>query len=76
MPLDLGGRGSCQIGGNIATSAGGINFVKFGPLAGNVTGLEVVGLEFDFSKKKYICRLSIADFQPSKSKKFEVILEC
>ena len=42
MPLDLGAKGSCQIGGNIATHAGGINFVKHGPFRGNVLGLEVV----------------------------------
>jgi FAD/FMN-containing dehydrogenase len=28
MPLDLGAKGSCQIGGNLATNAGGIKFVK------------------------------------------------
>jgi len=41
-PYDLGARGSCTIGGNVATNAGGINFVKHGPLRGNVLGLEVV----------------------------------
>lgn len=28
MPLDLGAKGSCQIGGNLATNAGGIKFIK------------------------------------------------
>ena len=41
-PYDLGARGSCTIGGNIATHAGGINFIKYGPLRGHVVGLEVV----------------------------------
>lgn len=42
MPLDLGARGSCQIGGNIATQAGGKYFIKYGPFRGNILGLEVV----------------------------------
>jgi FAD/FMN-containing dehydrogenase len=42
MPFDLPARGSCTIGGNVATAAGGINFVKHGPLRANVLGLEVV----------------------------------
>ncbi|KNC81587.1 D-2-hydroxyglutarate dehydrogenase, mitochondrial [Sphaeroforma arctica JP610] len=42
MPLDLGAKGSCQIGGNIATNAGGIRFVRYGSLHGTVLGLEVV----------------------------------
>lgn len=41
-PWDLGARGSCQIGGNISTCAGGINFVRYGSLRKFVTGLEVV----------------------------------
>ena len=28
MPLDLGAKGSCQIGGNLACNAGGIKFIK------------------------------------------------
>jgi len=42
VPLDLGARGSCQIGGNIATHAGGKYFIKYGPLRSNILGLEVV----------------------------------
>lgn len=42
IPYDLGARGSCTIGGNVSTHAGGINFVKHGPLRANVLGLEVV----------------------------------
>ena len=41
-PYDLGARGSCVIGGNLATMAGGINFVKYGNLRSYVLGLEVV----------------------------------
>lgn len=41
-PFDLGAWGSCTIGGNIATNAGGINFIKYGSLRNYVLGLEVV----------------------------------
>ena len=34
MPLDLGAKGSCQIGGNIATNAGGLRFLRYGSLHG------------------------------------------
>ena len=42
MPLDLGAKGSCQIGGNIATNAGGLRFLRYGSLRGSVLGLEVL----------------------------------
>jgi FAD/FMN-containing dehydrogenase len=42
MPIDLAAKGSCQIGGNLATHAGGINFVKYGSLRKNCKSLEVV----------------------------------
>ena len=42
MPLDLGAKGSCQIGGNLATNAGGIKFVKQGSMHANCVGLKVV----------------------------------
>ncbi|KAJ0963156.1 hypothetical protein J5N97_028278 [Dioscorea zingiberensis] len=42
MPIDLGAKGSCQIGGNVSTNAGGLHFVHYGSLHGNVLGLEVV----------------------------------
>lgn len=41
-PLDLGAKGSCMIGGNIATNAGGLRYVRYGSLRGTVLGLEVV----------------------------------
>ena len=40
--LDLGARGSCQIGGNLATNAGGNGVVQFGMAREQVLGLEVV----------------------------------
>lgn len=42
MPLDLGAKGSCHIGGNVATNAGGLRFLRYGSLHGNVLGIEVV----------------------------------
>lgn len=42
MPWDLGARGSCLLGGNIATNAGGLNVVKYGLLRNYVLGLEIV----------------------------------
>ena len=41
-PFDMGSRGSCTIGGNVATNAGGLNFIRHGPLRGHVIGLKVV----------------------------------
>ncbi|KAG0409841.1 hypothetical protein HPB47_013051 [Ixodes persulcatus] len=46
LPLDLGAKGSCQIGGNVATNAGGLRLLRYGSLHGNVLGLEVVTGEF------------------------------
>lgn len=42
MPLDLGAKGSCQIGGNVATNAGGLRLLRYGSLHGTVLGLELV----------------------------------
>lgn len=42
VPLDLGAKGKCQIGGNVSTNAGGLRLVKYGSLRGTVLGLEVV----------------------------------
>lgn len=42
FPLDLGARGSCTIGGNISTNAGGINVLRYGSMRGLVLGLEAV----------------------------------
>ena len=40
--LDMGSRGSCQIGGVIATNAGGIRVIQSGTAREQVLGLEVV----------------------------------
>jgi FAD/FMN-containing dehydrogenase len=42
FPLDLGARGSCTIGGNIATNAGGNRVIRYGMMRDLVLGLEAV----------------------------------
>ena len=42
FPLDLGARGSCTIGGNIATNAGGNRVIRYGMTRDMVLGLEAV----------------------------------
>lgn len=42
FPLDLGGRGSCQLGGNAATNAGGMRVIRYGMMREQVLGLEAV----------------------------------
>lgn len=42
FPLDLGAKGSCMIGGNIATNAGGLQALRYGVTRQLVLGLEVV----------------------------------
>jgi len=41
-PLDLGAKGSCQIGGNLSTNAGGIRFIRYGSMHANTVGLKAV----------------------------------
>jgi len=42
FPLDMGARGSCQIGGNVATNAGGNRVIRYGMTRRSVLGLEAV----------------------------------
>lgn len=42
FPIDFASRDSSQIGGNIATNAGGINVIRYGKTRDWVTGLKVV----------------------------------
>ncbi|MDG1496101.1 MAG: FAD-binding oxidoreductase [Porticoccaceae bacterium] len=42
LPLDLGARGSCNIGGNVATNAGGTEVIRYGMTRSMVLGLEAV----------------------------------
>ncbi|HZJ96472.1 MAG TPA: FAD-binding oxidoreductase [Oligella sp.] len=42
FPLDLGARGSCRIGGNVSTNAGGNRVLRYGTTRDLVMGIEVV----------------------------------
>ena len=42
FPLSLGAEGSCQIGGNLATNAGGVNVLRYGNTRDLVLGIEAV----------------------------------
>src|SRR6185369_9827430 len=42
LPLSLGSEGSCMLGGNLATNAGGLNVIRYGMARELVLGLEVV----------------------------------
>lgn len=54
MPLDLGAKGSCQIGGNVSTNAGGLRLVRYGSLHGNVLGEANCLLNF-YTKRNIVC---------------------
>lgn len=41
-PIDLGSKGSCFVGGNLSTNAGGLNFIKHNSLHANCIGLKAV----------------------------------
>jgi FAD/FMN-containing dehydrogenase len=41
-PVDFGARGSCQIGGTIATNAGGIRVIRYGSTRQWIAGLKLV----------------------------------
>ncbi len=42
FPLDMGARGSCTIGGNVSTNAGGNRVIRYGMARALILGLEVV----------------------------------
>ncbi|MBK1670009.1 hydroxyacid dehydrogenase [Rhodovibrio sodomensis] len=42
FPLSLAAEGTCRIGGNLATNAGGLNVLRYGNARDQVLGLEVV----------------------------------
>ncbi|MDD5297998.1 MAG: FAD-binding oxidoreductase [Rhodocyclaceae bacterium] len=42
FPLTLASQGSCQVGGNLSTNAGGVNVLRYGNMRDQVLGLEVV----------------------------------
>ena len=41
-PVDFGSKGSSQIGGNIATNAGGVNVIRYGSTRNWIRGIKVV----------------------------------
>jgi FAD/FMN-containing dehydrogenase len=56
FPLDLGSRGTCTIGGNISTNAGGNRVIRYGMTRDMILGLEVVTADGTVLKglRKYI----------------------
>ncbi len=42
FPLSLASEGSCSIGGNLATNAGGVHVIKYGPARALIFGVEAV----------------------------------
>ena len=42
FPLDIGARGSCTVGGNLSTNAGGNRVIRYGMMRDMVLGLEAV----------------------------------
>ena len=42
FPINLAAKGSCSVGGNLATNAGGINVLKYGSTRDLVLGIEAV----------------------------------
>ena len=46
-PVDFGARGSCSIGGNIATNAGGIRVIRYGNTREWIAGLKLVTAKGD-----------------------------
>jgi FAD/FMN-containing dehydrogenase len=46
-PVDFASKGSSQVGGNIATNAGGVKVIRYGLTRASVLGLEVVTMAGD-----------------------------
>jgi len=42
VPLDMGSKKYCCIGGNVSSNAGGLRYLRYGSLHSNVLGLEIV----------------------------------
>ena len=51
-PVDFAARGSCTIGGNIATNAGGIRVIRYGNTREWVAGLKVVTVDGEVELRK------------------------
>ena len=61
VPVDLGAKGQCQIGGNLATNAGGQYYYHYGSLAGNLVGLQVVLADGQILDLNYEQRTNLKD---------------
>jgi FAD/FMN-containing dehydrogenase len=48
LPWDLGSKGSCMIGGNTATHAGGKYYVKYGPMRASILVCVDIGINILF----------------------------
>ena len=42
FPVDIGARGDCMLGGNVATNAGGTKVIRYGMMRDSILGLEAV----------------------------------
>jgi FAD/FMN-containing dehydrogenase len=42
FPVDIGARGTCMVGGNVSTNAGGTKVIRHGMMRDSVLGMEVV----------------------------------
>ncbi|KAJ2556574.1 D-lactate ferricytochrome c oxidoreductase [Coemansia sp. RSA 1933] len=42
VPVDLGAKKKCMIGGNVSTNAGGLRYLRYGSMHGTVLGVEAV----------------------------------
>ena len=42
FPVDIGARGTCMLGGNVSSNAGGTTVIRYGMMRDSVLGLEVV----------------------------------
>jgi FAD/FMN-containing dehydrogenase len=46
-PIDLASKGTCEIGGNLATNAGGVRVIRYGMARKWVSGLQIVTMNGD-----------------------------
>ena len=66
FPLSLGSSGSCQIGGNVATNAGGEYYSRYGSVSSNLLGLTAVLPSGEVLDMHTTMRKSSAGFDLSK----------
>ena len=83
IPLDLGAKGSCFIGGNLATHAGGIHFMQYGSLRNNcmeITAVlangDIVKFNSNTSSNKSNDRLNLKNIIIGSEGTLGIITEC